>query len=699
MLARCHGFVLAVALIVCGCFAAAGPQNAIASEATRTETETVLRVGAYENPPLIIIDGEDVSGLAPEVLEEIARRNRWRIEYVIGSWSDQLGALERGDVDLLMVVAWTEERSQSFHFSETALLTNWGVVATSASSDTSIRGLADLEGLTIAVLKDDVYLDSPYGLPDLVDAAGIEAEIVPHDSYAEAVDSVISGEADAVLGNRLVILESTGPAKLQATPIVVHPVSVRYAAPLTAPTSESLLATLDITLAELKLDPDSPYYTALGDHLPWVLPSNEGLPEWAVLAAIASVVILVVMVAAVLLLRSAVGQQTRELGIVVERFRALFDAIPDAVFVLSPHGVILDVKEARDWHLNIPVRDQIGTHVLQLAFPKSTRQDIAEGLERVANDGISRTITYFLNTPFPEGELRHFEARICQAGSNELLMIVRDTTEQVLAEQLERARSEELETAVAARTEELVETNLELVAASQAKSVFLANMSHELRTPLNSIIGFSGTMLSGLAGELNEEQRRQLEMVSTSGKHLLSLVDDVLDLSRVESGRTDPVPEALNVMAAVEEAVAVVENRALQKGISLETDIDDVDTVFTDRRMVLQVLLNLLNNAIKFTSEGGVIVRVRRHDPRAVLIQIEDSGPGIPAHELPNVFESFYQVPRADVAKSEGFGLGLPISARLARMLGGELSVDSEVGRGSTFSFIISDYADTRENT
>ncbi len=688
MLIRKYGLALAVALVVFGGLTSTATTTAHAGEA-----ETVIHVGAYANPPLIIIEGEDVSGLAPEVLEEVALRNNWRIEYVIASWPEQLEMLKSGDIDLLMAIAWTQERSRIYDFGNSALLMNWGVIATSSSGDTVVNQIADLKGLRIAALQDDVYLDEAEGLSGALQRAGVDTAITEYPSYLDAIDAVGSGGADAVVANRLVLAEQAPSHGLQMTPIVINPVSIRYAAPKDAPESRSLLSTIDTTLSELKLDPESAYFRALTAHVPGLLPASEGLPDWVVIAAVASALLLAIMVAAVLVLRSAVSRQTRELSVVVKRLRALFDAIPDAVFVLSPHGVILDIKEAGEWQPSLPREDQIGKHVLELPFSETVRHEIIEQLDSVANDGLARTATYSLNTPYPDGEPRHFEARFSKASPAELLMIVRDTTEQVFSERAERARAEELEIAVAARTEELVQMNLELAAASQAKSVFLANMSHELRTPLNSIIGFSGTMLSGLTGELNEEQLRQLEMVSSSGRHLLSLVDDVLDLARVESGRTDPLPEDVDVVETVREATRTLESRTAEKAIALKVDAHEVGTLYTDRRMLLQILLNLLNNAVKFTTEGGVTARVRRGTPDSVVIEIEDTGPGIPADELARTFESFYQVPRQDVAKSEGFGLGLPISARLARMLGGDLSVDSEVGRGSTFRLVISDYA------
>jgi len=253
------------------------------------------------------------------------------------------------------------------------------------------------------------------------------------------------------------------------------------------------------------------------------------------------------------------------------------------------------------------------------------------------------------------------------------------------------ATNEELQTLyeeAAESANELERLNSELALADNAKSDFLASMSHELRTPLNSVIGFSDIMLQGLAGELNEEQHRQMGMINSSGRHLLSLINDVLDLSKIEAGRMEPEPERFDLCFAVRETLDALRPQVDECGLALVADgVDAPCEIVSDVRMVRQVLLNLLSNAIKFTETGTVSVTVAESDS-TVAIAVGDTGPGIAPADLQRIFEAFTQV-RVRDHRPDGTGLGLAVSSKLAVLLGGELAVASARGEGSTFTLTL----------
>ncbi len=230
----------------------------------------------------------------------------------------------------------------------------------------------------------------------------------------------------------------------------------------------------------------------------------------------------------------------------------------------------------------------------------------------------------------------------------------------------------------------------QLEAASRHKSEFLANMSHELRTPLNAIIGFSEVLLERMFGEVNEKQTEYLQDILSSGQHLLSLINDILDLSKIEAGRMELARAPFHLPRALENALILVKERAARHGISLHMDVDPrLGELVGDERKIKQVLLNLLSNAVKFTSEGGRIgIRARPTDG-AVEISVSDTGIGIAPEDQGAIFEEFRQVGGQDARKQEGTGLGLTLTKKFVEMHGGRIWVESEVGRGSTFRFTL----------
>ncbi len=292
-----------------------------------------------------------------------------------------------------------------------------------------------------------------------------------------------------------------------------------------------------------------------------------------------------------------------------------------------------------------------------------------------------------------DGEWRDMEVHsgpVDVNGAQLIFTTMQDVSDRVAAEREVAEHRVRLSALVRERTADLERAYEELEAASAAKDQFLANMSHELRTPLNSIIGFSDMLLSGLVGPMDVEQERQIGMINTSGKHLLELVNDVLDLARIESGNVRVEPEEFELAPLLESAIESLRPAAEGKGLALRVEQNTpVTVVSSDRRKVRQVLLNLLGNAVKFTDAGEVVLRVTCDGRETVAFTVADTGVGIPASELKRVFDEFHQVAPPDEAKPSGTGLGLAISLRLARILGGDLVAESAPGEGSVFTFTL----------
>jgi signal transduction histidine kinase len=273
------------------------------------------------------------------------------------------------------------------------------------------------------------------------------------------------------------------------------------------------------------------------------------------------------------------------------------------------------------------------------------------------------------------------------------LTVIRSMSGEFPAETIELLRKFATHSALAIQNarlfREIEHKSRELEAASRHKSEFLANMSHELRTPLNAIIGFSEVLSERMFGELNEKQDEYLTDIHASGQHLLSLINDILDLSKIEAGRLELEVSDFDLPTAIENALTLVHERATRRGIALRMIVDGrLGQVQADERKIRQVVLNLLSNAIKFTPDGGRIdVRAAAVDG-SVEVSVSDTGVGISPEDQEAVFEEFRQVGAA-VKKVEGTGLGLALSRKFVELHGGRLWVTSEVGMGSTFTFTV----------
>lgn len=291
---------------------------------------------------------------------------------------------------------------------------------------------------------------------------------------------------------------------------------------------------------------------------------------------------------------------------------------------------------------------------------------------------------------------RGFVIRDAAGRAIRMIGAMQDFTARKQAEMSLRELNETLENKVGERTRELALALQRAEAADQVKSAFLATMSHELRTPLNSIIGFTGIVLQGLAGPLNAEQTKQLGMVRSSARHLLELINDVLDLSKIEAGQLEVRAGPFDLRESIAHVVASVKPMAEKKGIELTTSLtQEVGMMVNDRRRVEQILLNLLNNAIKFTESGSVslkaeILPVSQSVPcLSVSVCVADTGIGIKPEDLDMLFQPFRQIDAGLTRQHEGTGLGLAICRRLAALMGGRISASSVWSCGSEFTVIL----------
>jgi PAS domain S-box-containing protein len=372
-------------------------------------------------------------------------------------------------------------------------------------------------------------------------------------------------------------------------------------------------------------------------------------------------------------LEELVEERTSELRESEERYRTLFDGVPVGLYRTTPAGEILDVNLAFVEIVGVSSREEILKTTDTSSFYENPEEQVRwralmerEGVVRdfeTKGRRLDGTVAWFSDTARAvkdkQGQVLYYEGRL------------EDITERKHAE------------------EELRQAKLAAEAASQAKSTFLANMSHELRTPLNAIIGFTRLVKRRSKDVLPQKQLENLDKVLVSADNLLGLINDVLDLSKIEAGRVEVHPGTFNLERLIDDCLRTVQPLIKTEDITLMRNVEgDLSRMSTDEDKVRQILINLLSNAIKFTEAGTITVSGRSQEDSFVL-RVADTGIGIPKDALDRIFEEFQQVDSSTTREYGGTGLGLSISRHLANLLGGDITVESAVGEGSTFTVTI----------
>ncbi|HXP84926.1 MAG TPA: PAS domain-containing sensor histidine kinase [Bryobacteraceae bacterium] len=375
------------------------------------------------------------------------------------------------------------------------------------------------------------------------------------------------------------------------------------------------------------------------------------------------------------------------------RFQELLEAAPDAIVEIDEAGRIILLNRAAETTFGYSREELLGQPV-EVLIPAEFRFSHVGHRAHYRHDPVRRPMGMQLQLEGVRKDGTRFPTEISLSpstfgGEFRVTAIVRDITERkAFAERL-RSVQEIYLRELSEANRELELRNREVERANRLKSEFLTGMSHELRTPLHTIIGFSELLAEETQGPLNEKQLRFVNHIHRDSLHLLELINDILDLSKIEAGRLELHPETFDLGAVIEESLASVRAMSRVKSLRLEAPAGPLPGVEADRLRVKQILVNLLSNAVKFTPEGGRIQIDVQEAGEFFSVSVTDTGVGIPRSEHASIFEKFYQVGQTTKGVREGTGLGLAITRHLVEEHGGRIEVESEPGKGSRFTFAL----------
>ncbi|HWB86864.1 MAG TPA: PAS domain-containing sensor histidine kinase [Bryobacteraceae bacterium] len=388
-----------------------------------------------------------------------------------------------------------------------------------------------------------------------------------------------------------------------------------------------------------------------------------------------------------LLQMKAREKETRGEMHIERRFRELLEAAPDAIVEVDREGRIVLLNRVTEKLFGYSHDELLGQSI-EILVPDSVRAIHVNHRANYWNHPVARPMGSGLSLygRRKDGSSIPVEISLSPVKSEDgfrVTAIIRDIRQRKQNEDQIREMQQQ------AYTRELELRNREVERANQLKSEFLASMSHELRTPLHTIIGFAELLAEEIEGPLNEKQKRFLDHIHTDSLHLLELINDVLDLSKVESGRLELRCETFDVASAVEETLSSILPQGIAKSIDIKADVPPATGIFADRVRFKQILFNLLSNAVKFTPEGGRISVEATLRNDCLEMSVSDTGIGIPTAQQEAVFDKFYQVGATTKGVREGTGLGLAITKSLVEKHGGRIWLESEPGKGSRFTFTI----------
>ncbi|MBU0994412.1 MAG: transporter substrate-binding domain-containing protein [Proteobacteria bacterium] len=778
-----------------------------------------IRVGAYENHPKIFTDiNGSVIGIFPDILADIARKEGWQIAYVKGSWTECLERLMANELDMMVDVAFSDQRSREFDFNAETVLVNWGIIYT--QKNMQLDSWLDLNDKAIAVMKGSIHTEGDGGIKNLAERFDIDCHFIEVETYEQVFEllsekKVAAGAVNRIFGS---LFEET--YDVTPTSIIFNPRHLKFAFPKDSEKGPYLIERIDHHLKRLKKTPESIYHKALFVYLSnlpreWITNDPKGLKEKKVPLTekekewIRNHPVIHLGVDPEFAPFEFVAENGRYQGIASDYIAILNERLGLNMQVVQglPWRTVMekarskqidmlpcvDITADRKTFLNY-TKPYLAFHrviITRIDMPLLSGMDDLYGIkvsvqQDSSNEGYLRENTTLNPILFEtlqksllavsDGTVDAFVGNIASSTywirqlnltnlkvaapvsqtTQNLYMAVRNDWPElvsILNKGLSSISTQEsteirgnwvnveyklgiapllvrkylLQTAGVAlimltlimvwnyglkreiRTrreyeDKLQQANTRLQELDRLKSMFIASMSHELRTPLNSIIGFSSITLNEWIGPLNDEQKENVSTVLRSGKHLLSLINDVIDVSKIEAGKLDIFVQDFSFSELLREATALFSNDLKDKKLSFHVESLEM-TLHTDRRRLLQAMVNTISNAIKYTEKGSIAIRAGgvseeemannpdfqfQDNMTYIAITVTDTGIGISEEDMSKIFKPFVRLDTPLKSSIKGTGLGLYLTRKIVtEILNGTIILKSTPGKGTHMTIII----------
>jgi len=615
-----------------------------------------IRAGLEQNPPLSFVDSQGkASGLLVELLDYVAAKEGWQIAYLPDTLDRCLEKLETGEIDLMVTIALTKERSERYDFNLVSVIANWGQLYT--GKGLTVQSYFDMDGKRIAVVKGDSHQQA---FRSMLDKFGIKAQYLPVDNFDQVFSALEEKRADAGVVGRFYALKNEDKFMVQATPLIFNPIEVHYAAPKGI--NGHIIAALDRNLEALKNDRNSFYYQSLDRWFGTV--HKSGVPKWIKVSLVTAGCIVCILIAFTVILRRQVKLRTqhlvREVG---ERKRAeealqaqltqvstIFDSIKAVVYVadmnsnellyLNKHGRLLF---GNDW---------LGKNCYQLFSLEQTDVSTIPTPERLVKDGKPQPPTEWeFWDPASDRWYQCIDRAIRWSDDRFARMVIAfDITDH---KEMERTKDE-----------------------------MISAVSHEMRTPLTAMLGYSEFMLHG---DISSDQQKQyLRTLYTETERLYELVDNFLYLQRRSAQKSSQHFGLVHIEPLIRETTALFGPASPKHRLTVSAP-SDLPPVRGDFEELHRVFNNLVSNAIKYSPEGGDVSVEACKDAETIIITVRDEGIGIPTRYREKIFERFFRVDNTDSRLFGGIGLGLSLVKEIIDAHGGRIWVESTPGKGSSF--------------